>query len=436
MSAAQSRWFALLSAAIIAAAVVAVYWNSFSGAMVLDDLGWIRDNASIHRLSSIGDVLFPHNMGALGGRPLVSLSLAINYAIGGTDPAGYHAVNLAIHLLAALTLFGLVRRTLMLPSLGDRCHAAATPLAFAVALVWAVHPLTTAAVTYIIQRTESLMALLYLVTLYCFVRGTTTSAEHPLARRLWYAASVLACALGMVTKEVMFTAPLVALLYDSFFVAGSFRRAISERHWLYGCLAATWSLGALMLWLTEFHANTTGFGVAAFTWQSYVLTQPGVILHYLQSAFWPADLCLDYGWPAVNSIWQVVLPGIVVAALLAATVFGLAKRSPLGFLGACFFLILAPTFELYSGFRRGLRPSHVSATRGPDGAGRDRRLRLVESDCRRQHGIGERWESSPLAPSVDTLGRRRRRAGLGHDQAESGFRIRGGDLARCDRQAT
>jgi tetratricopeptide (TPR) repeat protein len=342
-SAAQSRWFALLSTAIIAAAIVAVYWNSFSGAMVLDDLGWIRDNASIHQLSSIGDVLFPKNMGVLGGRPLVSLSLAINYAIGGTDPAGYHAVNLAIHLMAALTLFGLVRRTLMLPSLGDRFRAAATPLALAIALLWAVHPLTTAAVTYIIQRTESLMALLYLVTLYCFVRGATTSAEHPLARRLWYAASVLACALGMVTKEVMFTAPLVALLYDSFFLAGSFRRALSERRWLYGCLAATWSLGGLMLWLTGFHGGTTGFGVTTFTWQSYALTQPGVILHYFQVAFWPAGLSLDYGWPAAKSFWQIVIPGTVVLALLGATILGLIKRSPLGFLGACFFLILAPT---------------------------------------------------------------------------------------------
>ncbi len=337
------RWSGLLSAAIITAAVVAVYWNSFSGAMLLDDHPWILENSSIKDLSSIRDILFPKDMAVLGGRPLVSLSLAVNYAIGGTNPFGYHLVNLIIHLLAALTLFGIVWRTLLLPVLSDRFGRAATPLALSVALVWAVHPLQTAAVTYIIQRTESLMGLFYLSTLYCVIRGATVELGSSRKRRLWYTGAVTACALGMLTKEVMFTAPLVIVLYDSLFLASSLRGALSERRWLYACLALTWPLGALMLWLTAFHANTTGFGVAGFTWQSYALTQPGAILHYLQSAFWPAGLCLDYGWPAVNSIWQVVIPGIIVAALLAATVFGLAKRSPLGFLGACFFLILAPT---------------------------------------------------------------------------------------------
>jgi tetratricopeptide (TPR) repeat protein len=345
-SATQSRWFAVLSVVILVGAVVAVYWNSFSGAMVLDDFGWIRDNPSIHQLSSIGDVLFPKNMGFLGGRPLLSLTLAINYEIGGTDPVGYHVVNFAIHLLAALTLFGLVRRTLLLPSLGDQFRAAATPLALAVALLWAVHPLTTAAVTYIIQRTESLMALLYLLTLYCLLRGATSPTDQGWRRRLWYTASVVACALGMVTKEVMFTAPLVALLYDSFFLSGLCRRALAERRWLYGSLAATWLLGLLMLWLTGFHGGTTGFAVTTFTWQSYALTQPGVIVHYLQTAFWPSGLCLDYGWPAAQSVWQVIVPGTIVLALVAFTVYGLIKRSPLAFLGACFFLILAPTSSI------------------------------------------------------------------------------------------
>ena len=341
-----SRWPVLLSALLIAVAVVAVYWNSFSGAMVFDDRAWIIANPSIERLWPIDGLLFPRNIGLVGGRPVVSLSLAINHAIGGTDPAGYHVVNLAIHLLAALALFGIVRRTLLRPEFRDRLSAVATPLALAVALVWAVHPLTTAAVTYIIQRTESLMALCYLLTLYCVIRGATTLAAGRWRRRLWYAAAVFVCALGMVTKEVMFTAPLVILLYDSFFLAGSLKRALSERRWLYGCLAATWSLGALMLWLTRFHAGTTGFGVTTFTWQSYAVTQPEVILHYLQVAFWPTGLSLDYGWPAAKSFWQIVIPGTVVLALFGATVFGLIRRSPLGFLGACFFLILAPTSSL------------------------------------------------------------------------------------------
>ena len=89
-------------------------------------------------------------------RPVVLLSLAINYWIGEIDATGYHVVNVAIHLLAGLTLFGILRRMLT-----QRFGGSADWLAFAVALLWLVHPLQTQSVTYIIQRSESLMGLFY-----------------------------------------------------------------------------------------------------------------------------------------------------------------------------------------------------------------------------------------------------------------------------------
>ncbi|HEV2970217.1 MAG TPA: tetratricopeptide repeat protein [Pirellulales bacterium] len=339
-------WPVLLSAAVIVAAVAAAYCNSFSGAMVFDDRAWILENSSIQQLSSIGDILLPRNAAAVGGRPVVSLTLALNHALGGTDPVGYHIVNLCIHALAALVLFGIVRRTLLLPKLRERFGSAATPLALAVALVWAVHPLQTAAVTYIIQRTESLMGLFYLLTLYCVIRGATAMESRSVRRSLWYAGAVAACLLGMVTKEVMFTAPLLVLLYDWMFLSGSVRKALARRRGLYASMAATWSFGLLMLWMTDFHGGTTGPGVDTFSPQSYLLTQPGVILHYLQTAFWPAGLSLDYNWRPAESIAQVAVPGTIIIALLGLTVVGLIKRSALGFLGAAFFLILVPTSSI------------------------------------------------------------------------------------------
>src|SRR5207302_1251038 len=116
-----------LSAVVIVAAVVAVYVNSFSGAMVLDDHTWILENPSIRKLSSVGDVVLPRNAEVVGGRPVVSLTLALNYAVGEFNPFGYHLVNLLIHALAALVLFGIVRRTLLLPAMRDRFGPAATP---------------------------------------------------------------------------------------------------------------------------------------------------------------------------------------------------------------------------------------------------------------------------------------------------------------------
>jgi protein O-mannosyl-transferase len=341
--AARFGWPVLLSAAVIVAAVAAAYCNSFSGAMVFDDRTWILENSSVQQLSSIGDIVLPQNMRTVGGRPLVSLTLALNYAWGGTDPIGYHFVNLFIHALAALVLFGIVRRTLLLPRLRDRFASAATPLALGIALVWAVHPLQTAAVTYIIQRTESLMGLLYLLTIYCVIRGATAIESQSVRRSLWYAGAVAACLLGMVTKEVMFTAPILVLLYDWILLSGSLGKAIAARRGLYASLAATWSFGLLMLWMTDFHGGTTGPGVETFSSLSYLFTQPGVVLHYLQLAFWPAGLSLDYNWPPAEAIAQAAVPGAIIVGLLGLTIVGLVKRSALGFLGAAFFLILAPT---------------------------------------------------------------------------------------------
>src|SRR5437870_3823031 len=105
-------------------------------------------------------------------------------------------------------------------------------LAAAVAAIWLVHPLQTERVTYVIQRAEALMGLFFLLTLYFLVRGALSPR-----RKAWYLAAVLACVLGMGSKEVMSVAPLVALLYDRVFLSSSFKTLIRERWKLYFNLA-------------------------------------------------------------------------------------------------------------------------------------------------------------------------------------------------------
>ena len=333
-----SRRATWLAAVLIALSALAVYSNSFQGDFVFDDISWIVINPTIHQLWPLGEVLFPANKDFASGRPVLNLTLAIDYAISGTNVLGYHVVNLAIHILAGLLLFGIVRRTLVMPVLGGRFAAAATPLAAAVALVWIVHPLQTAAVTYVIQRTESLVGLFYLLTLYCVIRGATSTRS-----RWWYLAAVAACVLGMGTKEVMATAPIVIWLYDRTFLSGSFRGACKARGILYLAMVATWGVVAWCLISTGFHSGSTGFGTAEFTAESYALTEPGVIVHYLQLVFWPVGMCLDYGWPAATTAGAILPPALLLIGLAGLTVWALFKHPPLGFLGAWFFLILGPT---------------------------------------------------------------------------------------------
>ena len=325
----------LLPLVVVAAGLLA-YYNSFTGPFVFDDEDSIQANPTIRHVWPISQVLSPPATAGVGGRPIINLSLAVNYALGGYDVWGYHALNLVIHILAGLTLLGIVRRTLLQPKLRERFGAAANELALAVAVLWMVHPLQTEAVTYVSQRAESLMGLFYLLTLYCFIRGT----ESPKIG-LWFALSVVACLLGMATKEVMVTAPLMALLYDRTFVAGSFRAAWTKRLWLYMGLGGTWLLLAYLM--SGLHHRGVGYGLGV-DWQVYALTECRSIVHYLWLTVWPHPLVFDYG--GNTFVWHATdaAPYALILLLpLAGVLIGLKRWPAIGFIGAWFFMILAPT---------------------------------------------------------------------------------------------
>ncbi len=327
------RW---LAAGLIVGVGVLAYSNSFRGVFVFDDKTEIGTNPAIRRLWPPGEAMF-RGPGA-PRRPLPYYTFALNYALHGTDVWGYHAVNLAIHLAAGLTLFGLVRRTLRRPRLAARYAAVADQIALAAALVWVVHPLQTQAVTYIYQRMESLMGLFYLLTLYCFVRSVGSARSG-----LWRQVAVLCCAAGMGCKEVMVTAPLLVLWYDRVFVAESWREIPRRRWGFYAAMAATW---AFLLVVVRCQAYRYGelTGPLLTPWQ-YALNQSAVILHYLRLAVFPRGLCLYHLWPAAAPR-ELVLPSLVLAAILAATLWCVVRRPALGFVAGSFFLLLAPTSSI------------------------------------------------------------------------------------------
>lgn len=349
--------------ALIALAVLLAYSDSFHGAFVYDDRDAILGNPT---LQSLAAAWVPPANSTVSGRPVLNFSLALSHALSGSVPWGYHALNLLFHLLAALTLYGLLRRTLALHPLSSPSKppltlpgsvstglapargeppARAAFLAFAIALLWAVHPLQTEAVTYIVQRAESLMGLFYLFTLYAFVRAYGDHAP----RRPWAAVAVGSCLLGMATKEVMVTAPAVIVLYDRTFLAGSFLGAWRRRRAIHLSFAATWLLLAALIVSTGGNrGGTIGFGVGV-PWWTYSLTQFHAITTYLALSLWPHPLIFDRGPMSVRAVADVLPYAIVVAAAVAATIYALRRRPALGFLGAAFFIILSPTSSIVPG---------------------------------------------------------------------------------------
>jgi tetratricopeptide (TPR) repeat protein len=336
-------WFVWLGAALIILAGFAAYHRSLDAPFVFDDIPAVVQNQSIRDLSSLGRVLNPPAEGAgMDSRPMVNLSLALNYAAGGLNPRGYRLTNIAVHVLGALALFGIVRRTLALPSIPPRLQAAALPAAFATALLWTVHPLQTETVICVIQRTEGIVSLWFLVTLYAFAR-----AVEPAGNRRWLAVCWFACLLGMASKEVMVGAPLVAFLYDRTFVAGSFREAWCRRWRWHAALASTWILLAwLVLDSGGNRGGTAGFGQGVSAW-TYLLTQAKAITLYLKLSVWPHPLVIDYGAWLAPGLRAVLGEFLFIGALFATTVWAVVRHPRVGFLGACFFAILAPSSSIY-----------------------------------------------------------------------------------------
>ncbi len=305
---------------------------------MFDDLPAISNNPTIRALWPPSRVLSPPAKTPVTGRPLVNLSLALNYAIGGLNVGSYHVFNVTVHLLAGLVLFGIVRRTLISHDLRARYRGQATGLALAAALLWIVHPLATESVNYTIQRTELLMGLFLLLTIHCSIR----SFESP-GQRIWVVAALGAFALGMASKEVTVVAPVLVLAYDRLFWSKSLRDAVKTRWRLYAGFAVVLVISVSVI-ATGFRRTLSGFARRDVTPWDYALTQSGVIVHYLRLVFWPDALSGDYdGWPIARSIGEVLPSLIAVVALVALTLWGLFRRKMIAFLGVFFFLVLAPT---------------------------------------------------------------------------------------------
>jgi protein O-mannosyl-transferase len=329
----------------VAAAVWAVYGPAIRSPLVFDDYVSVIDNPSVHSLwPLVGDSTRPGPFNPpkdlpTSGRPLVSLSLAFNYCVGQTDPFGYHLVNLTVHILSALLLMAIVRRTLSLDFFGGRFSETSELLALCVALLWAVHPLQTEAVNYVTQRTELFVGFFYLAALYSSIRYWLSIPAA--ARGTWATLASLACLAGIACKEVMVTAPLVILLFERTLISGTFREALRRSWRLYVGLSLSWMLCAYLNFDAP-RGRSAGFqlDVPVYVWW---LTQAKVLAMYLRLAVWPWPLVIHYDIPYLRTLgeaWPWVVP-LAIGIIIAGWMFW--RRRVAGLLVLSALIILSPT---------------------------------------------------------------------------------------------
>jgi tetratricopeptide (TPR) repeat protein len=322
---------------VLALAVCAAWANAVNAPFVLDDSINIISNWTIRGFDADSAPWYPPASTSVSGRPLVNLSFAVDYALWGLNPAGFRAANIILHALCAFLLMGIAGRTFSRQDFPPFLRQRADWLAFGTALLWAVHPFATGAVTYITQRCEVLMALFFLGALYCAIRGW--QGRHPIP---WHLAAGLCLVAGAGAKEVIVAAPFVIYAYDRVFYKRGVRLALAESPVLYTS-AALGLFVLLGLVATGRQAATAFTEVSTLT---YALTQTQVLFYYLQKAFWPSNLNFDLWWrPAqMAHAWPYAL---AAALLLGATAALLWKKRPIGLAGVFFFLALAPSSSFY-----------------------------------------------------------------------------------------
>jgi hypothetical protein len=331
--------FNLVAFGIIAGMILIAYSNTFHASFHFDDNPSIVENASIKRVTS-------DNVIALltGVRPVVYLSLMLNYQLGGLNVVGWHVFNIAVHILNSFFVYLLMVWTLNLPRLETKYRGRARRMALFGALLFALHPIQTEAVTYIITRTELLATFFYLATFLLFIKGARTKSSF------YYVGAFFTAALSMGSKEWAVTLPALLMLYDYLFLAEGQVRVVASRWMVYVSVAVPWVIVLRNLDLfTASSGAGIGFNVSTtsgITANTYWLTSLNVIWTYIRLLFLPIKQNLDYDYPIARTLFELptLLSFVGHVAVLGAAFWLYKKKGRLliPFGVAWFYIGLSP----------------------------------------------------------------------------------------------
>ena len=325
-------------ALLVAVAAALPYARTFSVGFQFDDVPNIVENPAVHALDLSARSLAPAVAAFPLHRWLARLTFAVNHALGGLAPAGYHAVNLALHVLTALLVFALAEE-LLSRSAAELAPPRRRRAALLAALIFAVHPLQTMAVTYVVQRMAVLSALFSLAALYGWARARRPGEER---RAAWLGGAGLAAFLAMSSKENAAVLPLLLLAFEALVVADLPAR-VRRRPRIAGAAAAV-AIALAAVAAVSYRSELGGDGaLPPLPIVDRLLTQPRVLCHYLGRLLfpWPGWLHLDYGLLPSRGLLDppTTLASILLIGLLVAGAVSVRRALPVVAFGVAFFLL-------------------------------------------------------------------------------------------------
>ena len=329
-----TQGFRLLLFAGLLLLLFGAYAGTWHSPFLLDDHPSVVENTSIRSGALSKEAFAPPKWSFTAGRPVLNWSFALDHSWTRTDPAGYRLGNLLIHGVNGALVFWLILELLsrlgLRPDFGGRIAAGSAAL-------WLLNPVNTVCVTYISQRAESLMALFYLTSLGCTLRASRSRLLSA-----WGLGACLAFCCGVLTKETIFTAPLVSALLIWFLPAKDAPpQVLGVLRYL--LIYVPGLLLLLVLSVASDLFSRGGVASPGWSWGEYLMIQVRGWGEYVRLAILPTRLIFDRG-TTTASLSQ--FPAWVGFAGLLGFLFSsvaFLRRKPAGVPATLFFVLLLPT---------------------------------------------------------------------------------------------
>lgn len=332
----RKNLFAIITLSII---VLSIYANTFHASFHFDDEPNISSDKYLHFNEPSWEkakeiLLFASDGSKKIYRPAARLTFAINYYFGQENVLGYHIVNLSIHFLASIFLFLFIYNSLNLPLVKAKYGPNSYSIALLAALLWAINPVQTQAVTYIVQRMASMAGLFYIMSMYFYLKGRTCKNRR--IKITQYVFCFVTAILAFASKENAAMLPISIFLLDLFLIQGLTKESIKKNSYLLFALILIPLALALVLAgpsiLSSKHL-LSGYELREYTFFERLLTEPRVILFYITLLFYPMPDRLNLLHDIAISQSLIDPPTTILSILSIFLVLGIAilksRRWPL-----------------------------------------------------------------------------------------------------------
>jgi hypothetical protein len=337
----HSRLFSLLPVLIILLVSFSVYFNALFNEFVYDDLPnvvenpWIKDFNNIPQIFTTYFSAFDPNTAASYYRPLIHIIDMFTYAVFGLNPFGFHLVNILFHACTSILVFSIAKK--MLSEFQPSAYARVFSPAFLMALLFAVHPIHTEAVTWVSGITDLSYAFFYLLSLYLYMRSETGG-------RINYYLSLVSFFLSTLCKEPALTLPFILIVYDYSFNKMDFRLTRRTVRYLpYMVLMAIY----FVLRLNALGRFAQGYSSIDLNTYQYVINLILLFSQYIQKLILPFNLSAIYSLHPLTSILQ---PKSMISLVFSLGIIAFAyriRKDKILFFSLCLIVIpLLPIFFL------------------------------------------------------------------------------------------